>query len=137
VGFHTAAMVAPATQTPASARTYVGSGTCGDCHVSIYERWAKTRMANVVTDPKVRPQVVIPDMNRIFKRPVLWPGAISQDQQSCQFAFLLDKNPTLVPVGSAGERLGGRLWSCSLELRASSSGGLRWQAGFRLSDCLE
>src|SRR5262245_7429950 len=63
VGFRTAA-TAPAAQTPASTRTYVGSGTCGDCHVSIYERWAKTRMANVVTDPKVRPQVVIPDFSK-------------------------------------------------------------------------
>src|SRR5262245_61760126 len=64
VGFRTVAMVAPAAQTPASTRSYVGSATCGDCHVSIYERWAKTRMANVVTDPKVRPQVVIPDFSK-------------------------------------------------------------------------
>src|SRR2546430_1681309 len=31
-------------------RTYVGSAACGDCHVPIYQRWAKTRMANVVTE---------------------------------------------------------------------------------------
>src|SRR5215475_13402409 len=49
-------------QTPA--RTYVGSATCGDCHQTIYQRWAKTRMANVVTDPKVRPQVIIPDLSK-------------------------------------------------------------------------
>jgi len=48
----------------AATRTYVGSSTCADCHTSIYERWAKTRMANVVTDPKVRPQVVIPDFSK-------------------------------------------------------------------------
>jgi len=42
-------------------RTYVGSDTCADCHLPVYERWAKTRMANVVTDPRLRPQVVIPD----------------------------------------------------------------------------
>src|SRR5262245_19243910 len=51
-------------QTPAVARKYVGSRTCGDCHIGIYERWAKTRMANVVTDPRVLPQVVIPDFSK-------------------------------------------------------------------------
>src|SRR5918999_519055 len=33
--------------------------------------------------------------------------AISQDRQSCQSVFLLDEKPTIVPVGSAGERSGG------------------------------
>src|SRR5262245_11940271 len=51
-------------QAPPSTRVYVGSAACGDCHTSIYERWAKTRMANVVTDPRVRPQVVIPDFSK-------------------------------------------------------------------------
>src|SRR5437879_12092798 len=49
-------------QTPP--RTYVGSTTCGDCHQTVYQRWTKTRMANVVTDPKVRPKVIIPDLSR-------------------------------------------------------------------------
>ncbi len=49
-------------QTPP--RRYAGSAACGDCHVSIYQRWAKSRMANVVTDPRVRPQVVIPDFSK-------------------------------------------------------------------------
>jgi len=53
-------------QTPLTNRTYVGSGTCGDCHMSIYERWAKTRMANVVIDPRVRPQVVLPDFSKPY-----------------------------------------------------------------------
>src|SRR5262245_57232067 len=34
-------------------------------------------------------------------------GAISQDRQSCQFLFLLDEKPTVVPVGAAGEGSGG------------------------------
>src|SRR5713101_1009347 len=50
-------------QTP-PARAYVGSTVCANCHPSIYQRWAKTRMANVVTDPRVRPQVVIPDFSK-------------------------------------------------------------------------
>ena len=49
-------------QTPP--RTYVGSATCGDCHQTIYQRWTKTRMANVVTDPHVKPQVIIPDLSK-------------------------------------------------------------------------
>src|SRR5437016_3772809 len=54
---------APATPTPASVQaSYVGSSRCGDCHPAVYARWSKTRMANVVTDPKVHPEVIIPDL---------------------------------------------------------------------------
>jgi predicted CXXCH cytochrome family protein len=48
----------------APARTYVGSVACERCHAATYQRWVKTRMANVVTDPKVHPEVVIPDFNK-------------------------------------------------------------------------
>jgi predicted CXXCH cytochrome family protein len=48
----------------ASARTYVGSQSCQKCHAATYERWSKTRMANVVTDPKVRPEVILPDLSK-------------------------------------------------------------------------
>ena len=34
-------------------------------------------------------------------------GAIAQDRESCQFPFVLDEKPTVVLVGSAGERSGG------------------------------
>ena len=54
---------APATQAQ-PARTYVGSATCRGCHQAIYERWSKTRMANVVTDPKLRPALVLPDFSK-------------------------------------------------------------------------
>src|SRR5439155_19106485 len=51
--------------------------------------------------------------DRIFKPPFLLAGAISQDRESCQFPFVLDKKPTIVSVGSAGERSGGaRKISC-------------------------
>ena len=43
---------------------YVGSESCRACHAPIYERWSKTRMANVVTDPRQRPGAIIPDLNR-------------------------------------------------------------------------
>ena len=56
--------IVPSPQTTPSGRTYVGSGTCGDCHVELYQRWSKTRMANVVSDPKVFPRAVIPDFTK-------------------------------------------------------------------------
>ena len=43
-----------ATITTLDAATYVGSQKCQTCHPETYSRWAKTRMANVVRDPKVR-----------------------------------------------------------------------------------
>jgi len=49
---------------PASQPAYVGSASCRRCHAPIYERWSKTRMANVVTDPKTNPAVVIPDFSK-------------------------------------------------------------------------
>jgi len=55
----------PATQTPVQqAATYVGSAACRQCHQATYDRWTKTRMANVVTDPHVRPDVIIPDLSK-------------------------------------------------------------------------
>jgi predicted CXXCH cytochrome family protein len=43
---------------------YVGSATCATCHRQVYDRWAKTRMANVVRDPKVHPDAIIPDLTK-------------------------------------------------------------------------
>src|SRR5215467_7061316 len=34
-------------------------------------------------------------------------GAIAQDRESCQFPFVRDEKPTVVPVGSPRERSGG------------------------------
>src|SRR5438552_925757 len=48
-------------QTPPS---YVGSTACQVCHPAIYERWSKTRMANVVRDPKVHPEAITPDLSK-------------------------------------------------------------------------
>ena len=41
---------------------YTGSGACKDCHADIYARWSKTRMANVVRDPREHPDAIIPDL---------------------------------------------------------------------------
>ena len=43
---------------------YVGSATCQTCHQEIYARWAQTRMANVVRDPKVHPDAIIPNLSK-------------------------------------------------------------------------
>jgi predicted CXXCH cytochrome family protein len=56
-----------ASQTPAAppaAATYVGSRACQRCHAPTYERWSKTRMANVVRDPKTHPDAVLPDFSK-------------------------------------------------------------------------
>ena len=53
------------TQTPVSPPAhYVGSASCKDCHQDIYARWSKTKMANVVRDPKEHPEAVIPDFSK-------------------------------------------------------------------------
>lgn len=48
---------------------YVGSQSCEKCHASIYERWKKAAMANVVRDPSAHPDAIIPDLatNNIAK----------------------------------------------------------------------
>ena len=43
---------------------YVGSEACQSCHTAIYDRWKKTRMANVVLDPKTHPEAIIPDLGK-------------------------------------------------------------------------
>ncbi|MEJ0096290.1 MAG: c-type cytochrome [Methylocella sp.] len=43
---------------------YVGSATCGTCHTEIFQRWKQTLMANVVRDPKERPDAIIPDLSK-------------------------------------------------------------------------
>src|SRR5215470_6969203 len=42
---------------------YAGSAACQRCHADIYSRWSKTRMANVVRDPKQHPDAFIPDFS--------------------------------------------------------------------------
>jgi predicted CXXCH cytochrome family protein len=42
---------------------YVGSEACRSCHQDIYARWSQTRMANVVRDPKIHPDAIIPDFS--------------------------------------------------------------------------
>ena len=58
-----AAAPAPA-PAPPDGRAYVGSKACAQCHAAIYARWSKTRMANVVLDPKEHPEAVIPDFSK-------------------------------------------------------------------------
>ena len=43
---------------------YVGSQACATCHRDIYDRWRKTRMANVVRDPREHPDAIAPDMTK-------------------------------------------------------------------------
>ena len=50
---------------------FVGSESCRKCHQKEYDGWKKTRMANVVRDPRLHPEAVLgdfqhPDPNRPF-----------------------------------------------------------------------
>jgi predicted CXXCH cytochrome family protein len=49
---------------PLFAQQYTGSTACKTCHPQVYERWSKTRMANVVRDPKEHPEAIIPDFSK-------------------------------------------------------------------------
>ena len=52
------------TPQPGSDTRYVGSLACRTCHTQIYNRWKTTRMANVVRDPKVHPDAILPDLSK-------------------------------------------------------------------------
>lgn len=43
---------------------FVGSGACKQCHSQIFDRWSKTRMANIVVDPAQHPEAIIPDLTK-------------------------------------------------------------------------
>jgi predicted CXXCH cytochrome family protein len=43
---------------------YVGSAACQKCHEDIYARWSKSRMANVVRDPRQHPDAFIADFSK-------------------------------------------------------------------------
>jgi predicted CXXCH cytochrome family protein len=47
-----------------SSRGYTGSAACKTCHPAIYDRWKKTRMANVVRDPREHPDAILPDLSK-------------------------------------------------------------------------
>ncbi len=57
-------VAAPAIAPAPAGATFTGSQSCRRCHTATYDRWSKTRMANVVTDPKVHPEVVLPDFSK-------------------------------------------------------------------------
>lgn len=53
-----------AAQSPAAAAHFVGSQACQKCHSALYESWKQTRMANVVSDPKLHPEAVLADFTQ-------------------------------------------------------------------------
>jgi hypothetical protein len=57
-------MAGPPASLFGQAPRFVGSAACKTCHPAIYERWTKTRMANVVRDPKVHPDAILPDLSK-------------------------------------------------------------------------
>ena len=62
---HVAAMSPhPAGTASVDGAHYVGSAACKECHTEIYDRWKKTRMANVVQDPREHPDAILPDLTK-------------------------------------------------------------------------
>ena len=59
----TAGREAPKVAAAPAAAHYTGSASCRECHTEIYNRWIKTPMANVVRDPQVHPEAIIPDLS--------------------------------------------------------------------------
>ena len=49
---------------PTATAHYTGSEACKTCHEEVYTRWSKTKMANVVRDPKMHPDAIIPDFSK-------------------------------------------------------------------------
>ncbi len=47
-----------------ASRGYAGPVACKTCHPAIYNRWSKTLMANVVRDPNVHPDAILPDVSK-------------------------------------------------------------------------
>ena len=57
-------LCAPAALFAQTTPRYAGSSACRPCHTQTYERWSKTRMANVVRDPRTHPEAIIPDFSK-------------------------------------------------------------------------
>jgi predicted CXXCH cytochrome family protein len=64
IGAFLTVSVGRAAQAPAEGAHYVGSAACSSCHAPLYARWSRTRMANVVRDPKIHPDAIIPDLSK-------------------------------------------------------------------------
>jgi len=59
---------------------YVGSASCKACHAAIYERWSRTRMANVVRDPREHPDAILPDLATL-------PPALAFQKEDIAFVY--------------------------------------------------
>lgn len=57
-------LLAILTVSAAHSATYVGSAACKSCHPKVFSRWAATRMANVVQDPRVHPERIAGDFSK-------------------------------------------------------------------------
>jgi predicted CXXCH cytochrome family protein len=60
-----ALFTSPAASTPQQNGnlSFVGSKACEACHKSTYDRWKKTRMANILVDVKEHPEAIIADFS--------------------------------------------------------------------------
>ncbi len=63
VGFLWISLFAQAWAQPVAKR-FIGSRECAKCHAGVYERWKKTRMANILQDAKAHPEVILGDFSK-------------------------------------------------------------------------
>ena len=63
-GFTLALATSKAQLFPNQTPGYTGSAACKTCHPAVYERWKRTRMANVVRDPREYPDAILPDLSK-------------------------------------------------------------------------
>jgi predicted CXXCH cytochrome family protein len=52
---------AAAQNAPPAEKHYVGSEACKSCHLAEYDGWKKSRMANILLDPREHPEAVVGD----------------------------------------------------------------------------
>ena len=114
------------TEKTLSAAHYVGSQNCKKCHEQIYERWRKTPMANVVRDPELHPDAIIPDLSTNTVANAKFTKAASPSSTAASGSSVTSRRSatTIIPRAHSGMLLtgfGGRTW-----LRRGRIGGSRF-----------
>jgi len=100
--------------------SYVGSAACKTYHPATYASWSKTRMANVVTDPAVHPEVILPDLTKpnplvTFKKQDIHSSMAQSGNSDTSRRSATTTSPSARPRGCDGPSLV-RLQRCRKEL---------------------
>ena len=111
---------------PAPAATYVGSAACKKCHEEVYARWSKSRMANVVRDPREHPDAIIPDFSKPDPLRHLHQGRHRvRLRQPLEAALFQEDRRRLFPVARAVGRHAQEM-AALFRRQRTATGGLRF-----------